>query len=73
MDFKRILRMINKIIPKRRDLVIFNSVPDFTGNSMALFEYMNSLEEDFELVWIVNNPMDDLDIGQYEFNTLKAL
>ncbi|MBC7101496.1 MAG: CDP-glycerol glycerophosphotransferase family protein [Methanobacteriales archaeon] len=73
MDFKRILRMINKIIPKRRDLVIFNSVPDFTGNSMALFEYMNSLEEDFELVWIVNNPMDDLDIRQYEFNTLEAL
>ncbi|MGB9845618.1 MAG: CDP-glycerol glycerophosphotransferase family protein [Methanothermobacter tenebrarum] len=65
--------MINKIISKRRDLVIFNSAPDFTGNSMALFEYMNSLEEDFELVWIVNNPMDDLDIGQYEFNTLKAL
>jgi len=70
---KRIFRIINRIIPKRQDLVVFNSALDFTDNSMALFEYMDSLDEDFELVWIVKNPRDDLDIKQYELNSLKAL
>ncbi|MDI3484611.1 MAG: hypothetical protein PWQ74_1198, partial [Methanobacteriaceae archaeon] len=55
-----ILRALNGIVPKRRDLVVFISIPDFTDNSMALFEYMDSLDEDFELVWIVKNPRDDL-------------
>jgi len=68
-----ILRALNGIVPKRRDLVVFISIPDFTDNSMALFEYMDSLDEDFELVWIVKNPRDDLDIKQYELNSLKAL
>ncbi|MGD9627334.1 MAG: CDP-glycerol glycerophosphotransferase family protein [Methanobacteriales archaeon] len=73
MNLKRIFRIINRIIPKRQDLVVFNSALDFTDNSMALFEYMDSLDEDFELVWIVKNPRDDLDIKQYELNSLKAL
>jgi len=73
LNLKRIFRIINRIIPKRQDLVVFNSALDFTDNSMALFEYMDSLDEDFELVWIVKNPRDDLDIKQYELNSLKAL
>ncbi|MBC7119642.1 MAG: CDP-glycerol glycerophosphotransferase family protein, partial [Methanobacteriaceae archaeon] len=73
MNLKRIFKIINRIIPKRQDLVVFNSALDFTDNSMALFEYMDSLDGDFELVWIVKNPRDDLDIKQYKLNSLKAL
>ncbi|MBC7119216.1 MAG: CDP-glycerol glycerophosphotransferase family protein [Methanobacteriaceae archaeon] len=73
MNLKRIFKIINRIIPKRQDLVVFNSALDFTDNSMALFEYMDSLDEDFELVWIVKNPRDDLNIKQYKLNNLKAL
>jgi len=68
-----ILRALNGIVPKRRDLVVFISIPDFTDNSMALFEYMDSLDEDFELVWIVKNPRDDLDIKQYKAYHLPAI
>ncbi|RAO78967.1 CDP-glycerol glycerophosphotransferase family protein [Methanothermobacter tenebrarum] len=60
LGLRGILRMINRIIPKRDDLIIFTSIPDFSDNSLALFEFMKSLDENLELVWIVNKPRDNI-------------
>lgn len=48
------LRMINRIVPKKDRQVIFQSVPDFSGNPKFFYEYLKSkpLENEYDPIWI---------------------
>lgn len=48
------LRILNRIIPKKRNQILFTSDPDFSDNSRAFFEYLNSnnIGNEYNLVWI---------------------
>lgn len=45
---------LEKNIPKK-NFLLFNSYPDFTDNSYALFEYILKKNKEYKLVWILNN------------------
>ncbi|MDI9624385.1 MAG: CDP-glycerol glycerophosphotransferase family protein [Methanothermobacter sp.] len=73
LGLRGILRMISRIIPKRDDLIIFTSIPDFSDNSLALFKFMNSIDENLELSWIVNEPQDNTKVKQYTRYDIKGI
>ena len=39
-----ILNCINRIIPKRKNQLFFYSVPDYSDNSRALYEYIEKMD-----------------------------
>ena len=49
---KRVLRLINEILPKNPDLWIFVSIPDYSDNAKALFEYMKKKHPQIRKVWL---------------------
>jgi len=73
LGLRGIFRIISRIIPKREDLIIFNSIPDFADNSLAFFKFIDSLDEDLELVWIVNKPRDYIKVRQYTRYDIRGI
>ena len=61
MDFamKFIFIFISKLlglIPKSENILVFNSFPDYTDNSYALYRYlMNNKKYKYKLIWIFND------------------
>lgn len=53
-----LLSFVNSIVPKR-NIIIFNSFPDVSGNALALYEYMlrnrGDMVSKYKLVWSVAN------------------
>lgn len=51
-----IFNLIEKVIPKT-NIIIFNSFPDYSDNSYALFKYMleNNYDKRYKIVWLVTN------------------
>ena len=68
-----ILRFINRLIPKRDDQILFESIPNFSDNPMQLYNYIKSLNEDYRLYWIVDELREDIDAPQYKRNTIGEL
>jgi len=68
----RLIKFINWILPKDDGLAVFDSVPDFSGNSQALFEFMRDMGEP-EAVWIVEEPLDIEGVRQERRHSLRAL
>jgi len=68
----RLLRIINWLLPKDDRLVVFDSVPDFSGNSQALFEFMRE-RGDLQPVWIVEEPINVEGVRQERRHSLRAL
>jgi len=62
---------INRIVPKRDDQILFESIPDISDNPAQLYSYMKSLERDYRMIWVVDSIRDDLDVPQYRRNTLS--
>ncbi|MDI9617645.1 MAG: CDP-glycerol glycerophosphotransferase family protein [Methanothermobacter sp.] len=60
------------MIPKDKKMIVFDSAPDFSGNSMALFDFIKEIE-DKECVWIVDEPADVPDVKQEKRHSLRAL
>ena len=54
---KKIVNVVNKILPKK-NIILFNSFPDISGNSLMLYRYMTEFEpeflEKFQIVWSIN-------------------
>lgn len=54
MNAKQILSLLNKIIPKK-NIILFNSYPAYSDNSLALYKYIydnrKDLLEKYELIW----------------------
>lgn len=49
---KKAFGIFNALIPKDEKKVVFKSVPDFTGNCMALSDYIINNKKDFKIVWL---------------------
>lgn len=53
-----ILSLLNFIIPKRK-IIIFNSYPDFSGNSLSVYLYILNNRQDifskYRMIWCVND------------------
>lgn len=51
-----IFNLIEKITPKT-NIIIFNSFPDYSDNSYALFKHMleNNYDTRYEIMWLTSN------------------
>ncbi|MDI9615102.1 CDP-glycerol glycerophosphotransferase family protein [Methanothermobacter sp.] len=65
-----LIKLINYLVPKRDNQIIFESRPDFADNSRAIYNYIKSLNEDYSLVWIVDKIKKDFDALQVKRNTI---
>lgn len=58
---KQIINVCNKAIPKK-NVVLFNSFPDFAGNAYALYKYIVNERPDllkqYKMFWMVENETD---------------
>ncbi|WP_336778146.1 CDP-glycerol glycerophosphotransferase family protein [Pantoea sp. USHLN256] len=73
---KRVLSLINYLIPKNNTKVVFKSRPDFSGNARALYEYININHKDkYKLVWITDGstklPIDATVVNSGSLSALK--
>ncbi|HIH61166.1 MAG TPA: CDP-glycerol glycerophosphotransferase family protein [Methanobacteriales archaeon] len=68
-----IVRLINFLIPKRDNQIMFESIPDFSDNPKALYDYINSLRRKYKMIWAVNRIDNRLDIPQYKKLSLKQI
>lgn len=52
-----IIRLFNRLIPKDKKRILFSSIPDYSDNSKALYEYLieSKICNDKKIVWSVNN------------------
>lgn len=52
------LRTLNTIIPKKNNQILFASIPDYSDNAKALYEYVvtNQLHQGYDIIWLVNDP-----------------
>lgn len=52
---KKIFSLINNLIPKNKNKVIFRSRPDVSGNAKAFSDYLITNQKAFEVIWLVEN------------------
>lgn len=52
------LRALNTIIPKKESQILFTSIPDYSDNAKALYEYViaNEKHQQCDIIWLVNDP-----------------
>lgn len=63
-----ILLFINKIIIKNEKKYIFFSLPDFQGNSRAIFEFLYSNQDENEYIWLFyqkNKKLEEAIVNEY--------
>lgn len=53
-----VLRILNIITPKKHNRILFASIPDYSDNAKALYEYttMNQTYQQYDVVWLVSDP-----------------
>jgi CDP-glycerol glycerophosphotransferase len=51
------LRTLNTIIPKKNNQILFASIPDYSDNAKALYEYIitNQTHQQYDIIWLVND------------------
>ncbi|MDI6818593.1 CDP-glycerol glycerophosphotransferase family protein [Methanothermobacter thermautotrophicus] len=64
-----IMVAINRLVPKRDNQILFESIPDFSDNPSQLYSYIKSLGTDYRMIWVVDSIRDDIDAPQYLRNT----
>lgn len=70
----KIFVMLNNLIPKKSNKILFKSTPDFVGNSLALFEYISKNHERYELLWLTNEKVNqNYNKKRYYKNSLRAM
>lgn len=52
----KFIKLINEIIPKRKNQILFVSIPDFADNSLAMYQYMveKGLSSKYRLIWAIS-------------------
>lgn len=50
-----LVNLLNKFIPEKRDQILFDSLPDFSDNSKAFYEYLQTINSDLRLVWVTSD------------------
>lgn len=81
-DILRFLfRTINRLVPKKKNQIVFHSIPDFEDNANSLFRYMQDIEEiheKYSMIWLITNKkflkkLKQKNIKAYEKFSLKGL
>lgn len=76
MWIKRVLTLINKIIPKSNS-VLFNSYPAFSDNAWALYEYIVSSRPDitnnYRIIWAQESAKAPIALDKAEYIRKKSL
>ena len=70
------LWLLNQIVPKKGNLVLFGSRPAFSGNSRALFDYIRREFPQYECVWLVSDRAPatlDHNVRAYSLKSLAGL
>lgn len=51
------LRILNTIVPKKDNQIVFTSIPDYSDNAKALYEYIlrNQMNLQYDVIWLVND------------------
>ncbi|WP_455240475.1 CDP-glycerol glycerophosphotransferase family protein [Methanothermobacter tenebrarum] len=70
---RSIVKLINFLIPKKDNQIMFESIPDFSDNSKALYDYMRCMGRKYEMIWAVNEINDKFDIPQYKKLSLRQI
>lgn len=56
LNFKFLITFLDKIVPKKKNKIVFLSYPDFTDNSKEYYDYLlKEHEKEFELSWLYGN------------------
>lgn len=52
-----LLFILSRIIPVRKNMIVFHSFPDCTDNSFALYKYiLINRKNEYRLIWLIQNP-----------------
>lgn len=51
---KNLLCLLNEFIPKKKNRIAFASTPDVSDNSYAIYKYINNLNDNYELIWLIS-------------------
>lgn len=74
-----VLFIVNNVLPKKSNKIVFCSYPDYSDNSKALFEYIRQeYIEKFELVWIVQDEimvrrLNEFGINSFTKNSMRGI
>ena len=50
---KKVIRILNSFIPKRRNGIVFMSVPDYCDNPKIIFEYLRAKKYGVRMIWLI--------------------
>lgn len=70
-----LLRFISLFIPKSNNKIVFRSFPDYSGNAMALYDYLKDKDKDKDkdsLVWLTDNKNYKNDIKSAKLYTFSG-
>lgn len=68
---KALFCAINSIIPKKSNLILFKSRPDFSGNARAFYEFIIINHPEFDPVWVIENQSTRPDLKTVKPKSVK--
>ncbi|MGY5266268.1 CDP-glycerol glycerophosphotransferase family protein [Paraclostridium bifermentans] len=74
-----IIKLVNFIIPKKNNKILFRSEPDFSDNAKALYNYiLENYRDSYSLVWMVKDEnilskLKEKNINVYKRNSIRGL
>ena len=75
LKHRYIIKFLDKIVPKDRNLFVFSSFPDYSDNGKAFYDYMTKNHSEYELVWLLNDKAsyDKVPKPCYKLNSIKGI
>lgn len=70
--------ILDRIIPKQKNKIVFNSYPDFSDNTFCYYKYLiTKYPDQYEMVWILSDPTYNLipanNIKVFKLYSIKGL
>lgn len=75
MIVHKIFDIINYIIPKNKNIILFHSSFEFGDSARSLYEYLkkNNYHKNYKLIWLVNNPNNFKDTEVAKFYKKRSI
>lgn len=67
-----IIIILNRIIPKNKQKIVFMSFPDYSDNAKHFYEYMKRQEYGYELIWFINKEENLLELRKRGVKCYKS-
>lgn len=72
------VRFFNSLVPKNENQILFSSIPDYSDNAKAYYDYLlnKKIINEYKLIWIFldkNFQIDEKDINTYFFYSLNGI